>query len=163
MAEKYKRNPNTKCAVCAKPIYKRPQQILVNNGRVFCGQACYGSSCRREVPCLVCKKPILAGLHKKTCSRACANTHRSCIKYNGRSLQDKVKSQQALKKRLLKERGTICERCGYDKLEILHVHHKNRDRNNNDLSNLELICPNCHYEEHYLEKSWLKDFSTKEI
>jgi len=26
---------------------------------------------------------------------------------------------------------------------------------------LELICPNCHFEEHYLEKSWLKDIIKK--
>jgi len=60
------------------------------------------------------------------------------------------------KMQLLELRGGVCERCGYSKREILHVHHKDRNRNNNDLKNLELICPNCHYEEHYLEKSWLK-------
>lgn len=69
--------------------------------------------------------------------------------------KDKVRNQRALKKRLLDQRGTKCERCGYSKVEILQVHHRDRNRNNNDLSNLELICPNCHYEEHYLEKSWL--------
>ncbi len=60
-----------------------------------------------------------------------------------------------LKRRLIEERGHECERCGYEKTEILNVHHKNRDRSHNDLSNLELICPNCHGEEHYLEGSWL--------
>ncbi|MCC6934479.1 MAG: HNH endonuclease [Candidatus Yanofskybacteria bacterium] len=63
---------------------------------------------------------------------------------------------KALKMRLLRERGRTCERCGYDKPEILQVHHKDRDRSNNDLANLALICPNCHYEEHYLERSWLR-------
>jgi hypothetical protein len=58
--------------------------------------------------------------------------------------------------RLLEERGNSCARCAYNKYEILQVHHKDRDRNNNKLDNLELICPNCHYEEHLLEKSWLK-------
>ena len=61
-----------------------------------------------------------------------------------------------MKIRLLEDRGGICERCGYSKKEVLHLHHKDRNRNNNDPSNLELICPNCHYEEHHLEKSWLK-------
>lgn len=158
MVEGYKRNPNTKCIICAKSIYRRPQQIHQNKGRVFCGQACYGTSCRKEIPCIVCGKSILSGLHKKTCSRGCANTHRAGIKYDGRSSKNKVRSQQALKIRLLRERGINCERCGYDKFEILQVHHKNRDRNNNNLSNLEIICPNCHYEEHLLEKSWLKNF-----
>lgn len=111
---------------------------------------------------MVCGKLILAGLHKKTCSMGCSNTQRTGIKYDGRSSKDKVKSQQALKIRLLKNRGINCERCGYSKLEILQVHHRDRNRSNNRLSNLELVCPNCHYEEHYLEKSWLKDFKNKE-
>ncbi len=50
-----------------------------------------------------------------------------------------------------------CERCGYKKFEILQIHHRDRDREHNALKNLELICPNCHYEEHYLQKSWLKN------
>ncbi|OGF81974.1 hypothetical protein A2924_04625 [Candidatus Giovannonibacteria bacterium RIFCSPLOWO2_01_FULL_44_16] len=71
--------------------------------------------------------------------------------------RSKAASQRAIKIRLIKIRGRQCERCGYEKYEILHIHHKNRNRSNNNLANLELICPNCHYEEHYLEKSWLKN------
>lgn len=156
MPENYKRNPNTVCVICKKGIYKRPVQIKLNAGQVFCSAACYGVSCRKEVPCVICGKPILASSHKKTCSRRCANIHRTGIKYKIGSPKDKVKSQQALKLRLLKERGRNCERCNYNKYEILQIHHKNRDRKNNDLANLELICPNCHYEEHFLEKSWLR-------
>jgi 5-methylcytosine-specific restriction endonuclease McrA len=95
-------------------------------------------------------------LNKKTCSRACANIQRTGIKYHLGSPRSKVKSQQALKLRLLKVRGLKCEKCNYDKYEILQVHHKDRNRNHNELNNLELICPNCHYEEHFLEKSWLR-------
>ena len=116
---------------------------------------CFGASCRKEIPCIVCKKPILSGLNKKTCSRSCANIHRTGIKYHIGSPRDKVKSQRALKVRLLKERGEKCERCSYAKPEILQVHHKDRDRSHNELSNLEIICPNCHYEEHLLEKDGL--------
>lgn len=155
MTEKYIRKPNTACLICKKQIYKRPGEIERNNGRVFCSTTCYGISCRNEKPCIICSKPILSSANKKTCSRACANKHRKGIKYKLNRPRDKVKSYQALKVRLLKARGEVCERCGYDKYEILHVHHKDKDRFNNNLSNLELICPNCHYEEHYLEKSWL--------
>lgn len=157
VVELYKRNPNTKCVVCSKPVYRRPWQMKQNKGRVFCGQSCYGVACRKESPCAVCGRLILATLNKKTCSRSCANTQRAGIKYDGRGSKDKVKAQKALKTRLLKEMGTDCERCGYDKFEILQVHHKDKNRANNDLNNLELICPNCHYEEHFLEKSWLKN------
>lgn len=67
-------------------------------------------------------------------------------------------SERAIKIRLLELRGKACERCGYKEFRILQTHHKDRNRSNNDINNLELICPNCHFEEHYLEKSWLKDY-----
>jgi hypothetical protein len=158
VSEKYKRNPNTKCTVCATPIYMRPNEQRKHPGRAFCGRICYGISCRKEKPCLVCGKPILGKFNKKTCSRSCANINRAGIKYHLGNPKSKVKSQQALKIRLLNERGKSCERCGYSKHEILQIHHKDENRSNNDLDNLELICPNCHYEGHFLENSWLKDF-----
>ena len=145
----YKRKPNTVCAICSKPVYRRPSQIKRNKGRVFCSLTCRGISERKETPCVVCGSPIMAHFNKKTCSRSCANINRTGITYTGRAPKDKVKSQRALKLRLLAARGKICERCGYDRHEILQVHHKNRDRNNNELDNLELICPNCHCIEHY--------------
>jgi predicted nucleic acid-binding Zn ribbon protein len=157
MTERYQRNPNTKCVICGKPIYRRPIEIQRNNGSVYCGMACYGRACRKENPCLVCGKPILATFNKKTCSRHCANIHRTGIRYKLNRPRDKVVLERAMKLRLIELRGMVCERCGYKKLEILQVHHKDRNRKNNDVSNLELVCPNCHYEEHYLQKSWLKN------
>lgn len=156
MPEKYTRRPNTNCSVCDKKIYKRPSEISANKGRVFCSMACYGKSCRKEIPCIVCGKPILAGLHKKTCSRACSNKNRTGIKYNNNRPNDKVKSYQLLKGLLLSKRNNKCERCGYSKSEILQIHHKDRNRQNNSLKNLELICPNCHCEEHYLRSDEFK-------
>ena len=156
MPEHYKRNPNIKCVICDKPIYRRPAEIEKNQGRVFCGLFCYGVNCRKEKPCTVCGKMIMAKFNKKTCGRICANVQRAGIKYHLGSPRDKVKSQQALKLRLLKTRGMKCEKCNYAKYEILQVHHKDRNRNHNELKNLELICPNCHCEEHFLEKSWLR-------
>lgn len=160
MAEEYIRNPNTNCAICAKAIYKRPVQIKRSKERVFCSMTCYGISCRKEIPCAACGKPILSGLNRITCSRSCSNTHRKGVQYKLNRPRDKVFSQRALKVRLIKERGSQCGRCGYSKVEILHIHHKDRNRKNNNFDNLELICPNCHFEEHYLEKSWLKNFNT---
>lgn len=150
MPERYKRNPNTNCKFCDKLIYRRPCEIAI--GKVFCSMACYGLAIRKEFPCVVCGKMLLAGLNKKTCSRACANTNRAGIKYKINSPRDKVKSGKAIKLRLTELRGNKCERCGYNKYEILQVHHKDRNRSNNNLTNLELICPNCHYEEHFLKK-----------
>jgi hypothetical protein len=42
-----------------------------------------------------------------------------------------------------------CNRCDYNKLPILEVHHIDRNRHNNMPENLEILCPTCHCEEHY--------------
>ena len=152
MKEKYTRIPNTQCSVCSTPLYRRPCLLSMANGKAYCSAICYGKSCRKESPCIVCGSPILAHFNKKTCSRSCANSNRSGIKYKISSPHDKVKAQQALKLRLLKLRDNKCERCNFDKYYILQMHHKNRNRNDNSIENLELICPNCHYEEHHFRR-----------
>ena len=60
--------------------------------------------------------------------------------------RDKVKSRD----------NYICLRCDITEKqhlrkfgEGLHVHHIDRDRENNDLSNLEILCANCHAIEHW--------------
>lgn len=49
---------------------------------------------------------------------------------------------------LIKLRGQKCECCGLtewlDQPINLEVHHKDGDRTNNSLENLQLLCPNCH-------------------
>lgn len=55
-----------------------------------------------------------------------------------------------LKNKLLKEgvKERFCESCkleNWNNQEIpLELHHKDGDSHNNELSNLELLCPNCH-------------------
>ncbi len=152
----YIRKPNIKCFVCGKSVYRRPIQIKQSDGRAFCSQVCYGIYCRKEKPCIICGKPILAGLHKKTCSRECSNKNRAGIKYGAGRPNDKAKQYRNLKTILFEERGKKCERCGFNKFEILEIHHKDRDRRHNTLRNLELICPNCHAEEHYSKNGLLR-------
>ena len=49
---------------------------------------------------------------------------------------------------LIALRGRACEHCGItmwlEQPINLEVHHKDGDRTNNSLENLELLCPNCH-------------------
>ncbi len=48
--------------------------------------------------------------------------------------------------------GSKCNRCGYiEHIGVLQVHHQDRNRTNNDLSNLEVLCPTCHEVHHLLE------------
>lgn len=47
-----------------------------------------------------------------------------------------------------------CYSCGYNKYpEVLHVHHIDKNRKNSTLDNLEILCPTCHMENHFIEKT----------
>lgn len=153
VAEQYTRKSNSSCLICKTLIYRRPAEIEKSNGRVFCSASCYGLHCRKEIPCSNCGKLILSGLNKKTCSRICANQQRTGSRYKVNRLKDKATTLRRLKIKLFNERGEKCERCNYKKREVLQVHHKNKNHTDNRISNLELICPNCHYEEHYLRNT----------
>lgn len=52
-----------------------------------------------------------------------------------------------------------CHKCGYNKYkDVLEVNHIDCDRSNNSVENLEILCPTCHTEYHFLTKtgSWSK-------
>lgn len=144
-----RRRPNCSCIVCGVPVYRRPREM--QRGRVFCSQKCFGVSCQRPVDCTVCGKKILSGKNAATCSRACSNTSRKGIRYGLGQPKNKRVAHVRMKNTLIDLRGAKCEDCGYDRYsEILHVHHviPRSKGGTNDVSNLKLLCPNCHYGNH---------------
>ena len=136
------RKPNTICFVCSKPIYRRPSQLSSN---VYCSLACSGINQRSQKQCIICKK-IYTG-QKITCSRSCSNIKRGREGYKTQPIRDNAKRSLKLKKLL---EGDKCIICNYNKYDVLVVHHiKPRCKGGTDeVSNLLLICPNCHGEIH---------------
>ena len=126
----------------------------------FCCKTCHGVWVSENkstfMDCEVCGKNYRrANSHmcfdKKTCSLKCRG-----IAF--RTESPTSKDYPAVKK-WMKRRDMIksCNRCNYKEVpDILVVHHIDRDRTNNDLNNLEILCPNCHAIEHYSEnkKGW---------
>jgi len=52
----------------------------------------------------------------------------------------------------------ICNRCGYKRNErVLQVHHKDEDRTNSKISNLEILCPTCHVELHAVQRNKINE------
>jgi 5-methylcytosine-specific restriction endonuclease McrA len=147
------RRPNAHCAVCSKSMYRRP--IELKTGKVFCSRKCCGIDQRIERLCYICGKSYIGA--KRTCSRICANKARSGIKYMGVNYANKARNGSLLKERLAQIRGGSCERCGENNYAILQVHHiHERHKGGSDtLSNLEMLCPNCHAT-HHLGKSLYK-------
>ena len=68
-----------------------------------------------------------------TCSRACSNTYFRT--------KDGASTYRT---RALKHYGCKCAICGFDNILALEVHHIDKDRENNSISNLKVLCANCH-------------------
>ena len=52
---------------------------------------------------------------------------------------------QSEKEQIISRRGNICDACGDKKsTSNLEIHHKDRNRNNNEPSNLRVLCKKCH-------------------
>lgn len=140
------RTPNCSCCVCGKEIYRRPSQIV---GNIFCSSLCVGKSQRlNEKKCPICNS-IFVG-RKKTCSRSCSNKSRTGIKYDGTNSNNKYTKSKRLRFELASKRSGKCEECGNENYNILQVHHIIEQCNGgtDDESNLQLLCPNCHYTKH---------------
>ena len=68
-----------------------------------------------------------------TCSRSCSNTY----------FRTK-EGAFSYRERALKKYGAVCFSCGFTNLLALEVHHKDKNRDNNSIENLVVLCANCH-------------------
>lgn len=154
--EKFKRNPNSECAHCHAPLYRRPWQLA--KGEVFCSVACSNYRKKVVIQCSVCGVVVPTRKRAKTCSRTCANKSRLGSKYNNGRPNDIVHKSVKTRQALVAERGGKCNRCPFTVIEILHVHHivERCNGGTDEHSNLELLCPNCHTWHHYLLKQQIK-------
>ncbi len=93
-----------------------------------------------------------------TCSRACANSARAGISYTKENKFNNAYRGTVLKEKVAKKRCGVCEKCKMSNYAILQIHHKKeRYKGGTDmLSNLELLCPNCHAA-HHLGNSLYKE------
>ncbi len=100
--------------------------------------------------CPICNKefwvPKCYENRRKTCSRVCYSKYR--FKYGGRDWYRKF---------AFKNLPHECRICGWNAVpEVLEVNHKNRNRKDNSLSNLEILCPTCHRIETFKQIGFLK-------
>ena len=65
-------------------------------------------------------------------------------------MRGKTSTAAWIKWHLINERGEKCERCGWNIRNVhtgnipIELEHIDGDFTNNDIKNLELLCPNCH-------------------
>jgi hypothetical protein len=84
------------------------------------------------------------------CGHFCATVHGAAAGKSNEEIfnTDTPYNNVVTRKRLLKLRGNHCENCGISDWAgiqlILDIHHRNQDRTDNRMENLQIICPNCH-------------------
>lgn len=151
------------CLNCNKDINPKKSELKRGNGK-FCSISCSVQYQHRtklkpksNVICSYCKKPFYKSPSRMKRSKSglffCCREHKNIAQRingikeihpshfnNGSSVYRDI---------AFREYPHKCNRCDYDENTLaLIVHHKDRDRSNNSLSNLEIICANCHLIEH---------------
>ena len=116
--------PNVFCAQCSKHFYKnQSQQKNSKSGLFFCCRTCKDRA--QKIGGIEAIQPP----HYGTSTTGLSSTSRR-IAFSNHPL--------------------LCNRCEYKEVvEVLQVHHKDRNRLNNEPDNLEVLCPTCHLVEHF--------------
>lgn len=114
--------PNCECRMCGKKFYRGKQRkTRSRSGIMFCSRKCKDHGQRIEHGLT----EIWHGEHK-----------------DGR---------HAYRTAALRFYGPKCSECDFNIEPILVVHHRDGNRTNSDIRNLEVVCPNHHAIRHLLE------------
>lgn len=149
------------CYQCGKEFYRERRKIKKYN---FCSIECSGKNRRKrmKINCSYCGKEFEILINKYInsrnkkffCVRKCKdnaqrlNSDNPCLeirpKHYGTGTNINYRDLA------ISNNGARCERCGYEEnINGLVVHHRNKNREDNNLGNLEVLCGTCHLIEHY--------------
>lgn len=144
---------NVKCQICKKVFYSKPCHRKLCWGK-YCSIACRNKSQfnGRIVHCYICSEAIYRSLSKLNrsesgryfCSKKCQTLWRNSL-YVGEKSLNWVNGNSCYRKILIRKGvKPICALCHNKDERVLTVHHKDRNRKNNLISNLVWVCQNCH-------------------
>lgn len=108
-----------------KPLIGLKTKICINCGKTF-------------------KTEYRSNKEQITCSKGCSNS----IFRSGRNNGNYNTGIGSYRKIAFDVYPHKCARCGYENILALEVHHKDKNRNNNSIENLEILCCNCHTIKH---------------
>ena len=156
-----------KCKECQNDFEPDMRDVRRGNG-FFCSIKCsaiFNGRLRKSKQilncvCAYCNKAFHRNTSKQKRSKSglffCCRTHKDAAqKIGGISAIQPVhygtsKGKHDYRERALEKYGATCNRCGYNKNPVaIIVHHKDRNRANAHIDNLEVLCANCHAIEHW--------------
>ena len=144
-----------KCVVCKKEFWAKESHVKKGWGN-YCSKECQfkGQLKGKWIECDYCGKDIYrtprdfrkSESKRFFCSVRChcawENKNRRCGENSPKWLGGKSVYRKYMKKYNIIEK---CNRCGFSNKRVLVVHHRDGNRRNNYIDNLEWLCRNCHY------------------
>jgi 5-methylcytosine-specific restriction endonuclease McrA len=128
----------------------------------FCSNICINRfSYSKDIigKCPVCGDNLLGSFgraHKKSCcSRKCAGKYKTLVEV------PKGYRRIIFRHKIINNLEIGCEHCKILDIDLLVVHHIDRDRKNNDINNLSLLCANCHKKEHHEDSQEMREYIKK--
>lgn len=151
--------PEISCQYCSKGFYAKPSWVRNGYGK-YCSRNCHHESQRngQVFACFICNKETYRSIKyqkrsksgKFFCSKSCQTVWRNSIEYVGNkhpNWKDGVNVYRDILKRTKLDQ--FCAKCLGTDVRILAVHHKDKNRQNNNASNLTWLCHNCHFLVHH--------------
>ena len=126
------------CYLCNKSI-ERQQYRLKKNKKHFCSWVCKAAyNIKLTLNCKICNKEFKVWNGRKN-AKYCSN---ECKWSDKTYLKRPSNIQNNDRQNALTTYGNECELCGWNLL--VEVHHVDGDRNNHNIDNLMILCPNHH-------------------
>lgn len=158
--------PMVGCQQCAKQFYIKPNRLERGWGK-YCSNECKNLGFKKGsmFTCFTCQKPVYKSKQdqrrsrsgKFFCSKSCQTKWRNLV-FVGERHANWTGGESSYKHIMRRAKvPPVCKKCKTVDVRVLTVHHKDRNRKNNALSNLIWLCHNCHFLVHH-HKSESKGF-----
>ena len=149
-----------RCANCNKWHWKYKYNVKQSSKvgyKLYCSKSCSnkGLVTGALLKCACCGKDVWKYKTQQDsksgdyfCSHSCAakiNNTRCRLEKNHPGYTN---GRSSYRSRAIKKYGPICKICGYSNARVVVVHHIDKNRNNNKLKNLVVLCPTHHWEVH---------------
>ena len=132
------------CIICGTTTAINQYRIKKNK-KYFCSDKCRRSYNERvKIKCVFCGKKFNVVTSRASVAKYCSN--RCKWKQMGKNYRKYIGRNSGFialdRKRALEKYGKKCEMCAWDRL--VEIHHLDGNRNNHDIKNLCVLCPNHH-------------------